>query len=108
MIDVALAFLMAAGPIAGGVPSAPGALPSYNPVTSLELSSISKDVRRGRDEGSLSRKQAKELRREVREIATLEQRYGQGGLSDTEAAELRARIEVLRALTRGKRLGTLK
>jgi hypothetical protein len=107
MIGLALA-LMVTGPIAGTVPSQPRALPSYNPATTAELGLIRRDVRKGREEGSLSRKQASELRRESREVAMLEERYAAGGLTGAEAAELKARIEVLRALTRGKRLGSIK
>lgn len=107
MIALALA-LMSSGPIAGSLPPEPRAIPSFNPVTSRELGLIRKDVSKGREEGSLSRRQARELRREAREIAMLEARYAKGGFYGAEAAELRARIEVLRALTRGKRLGTIK
>ena len=107
MIGLALALMMS-GPIAGNIPAEPRALPSYNPATSAELAMVRRDVRKGRKEGSLSRKQARELRRESGEVAMLEQRYAAGGLSSAEAAELKARIEVLRALTRGKRLGTIR
>ena len=108
MIGLTLAIMMAAGPIVGSLPPEPRALPAYNPATSAELGLIRRDVRKGREEGSLSKKQARELRRESREVAMLEERYAAGGLSGAEAAELRARIEVLRALTRGKRLGAFK
>jgi hypothetical protein len=108
MIEVALALLVAAGPIVGSLPPEPRALPAYNPVTSAELGLVRRDVRKGREEASLSKKQAKELRRETREVSMLEERYAAGGLSSAEAAELRARIEVLRALTNGKRLRTIK
>jgi len=108
MIKATLALLVASGPIVGSLPPQPRALPAYNPVTSADLGHVRRDVRKGRDEGSLSKKQAKELRREAREVAMLEERYAAGGLSSAEAAELRARIGVLRALTNGKRLGTIK
>ncbi len=108
MIVATVSALFLSGPIAGSIPPQSRALPSYNPATSADLASIRREVRRGREEGSLSKKQAKELSRESREVAILEERYAAGGLSTVEAAELRARIEVLRALTRGKRLGSIK
>ena len=109
MIDLALSLMLAAaGPIAGRLPPQPRAIPAFNPVTTRDLGKIRSEVRDGRDEGTLSRRQARELRREAREIAMLEERYAGGGLTDPEAAELRARIEVLRALTRAKRLSTVK
>jgi hypothetical protein len=111
MAVLALTLMLASlgsGQIAGRVPPEPRAIPAFNPVTCRELGQIRSDVRKGRDEGSLSKRQAKELRREAREVAMLERRYSQGGLSSPEAAELRTRIEVLRALTRAKRIGTIK
>ena len=108
MLVATLAALFLSGPISGNIPAQPRALPSYNPATSAELALVRRDVRKGREEGSLSKKQARELRRESREVSMLEGRYAAGGLSAAEAAELKARIEVLRALTRGKRLGTIK
>lgn len=108
MIEMALALWVASGPIVGSLPPEPRALPAYNPVTSAELGLVGRDVRKGREEGSPSKKEARELRRETREVGMLEERYAAGGLSSAEAAELRARIEVLRALTNGKRLGTIK
>jgi hypothetical protein len=108
MIGLTLALLMASGPIVESPPPAPRAVPSFNPVTNAELGAIRSDVRKGREEGLLTRRQARELRREAREISMLEERFAAGRLGSGEAAELRARIEVLRALTRGKRLGTVK
>lgn len=108
MVWVALAAMLALGPIAGSPPPQSRSLPAYNPVTSAELNRIGGDIHKGRDERSLSRKQARELRRESGEIAMLEERYTTGGLIGAEAAELKARIEVLRALVRSKRLGTVK
>ncbi|GAA4007028.1 hypothetical protein GCM10022211_20110 [Sphingomonas humi] len=108
MIGLVLAAMIGSGPLAGTIPVQARPLPSYNPATSADLGTIRRDVRKGREEGSLSRRQARELRRESREVAMLEERYAAGGLSTAEQAELKARIEVLRALTRGKRLGTIK
>jgi hypothetical protein len=107
MIGLALALISSA-PLAGSLPPQPRAIPSFNPATSSQLGQIRSEVRKGREEGSLSRRQARQLRGEAGEIAMLEQRYASGGLTGAEAAELRTRIEVLRALTRGKRLGTVR
>jgi hypothetical protein len=66
------------------------------------------DIRAGSRYGQLSRKQAKELRREAAEISALETRYAADGLSDAEAAELQTRAEVLRSIINAKRSGVLR
>jgi hypothetical protein len=73
-----------------------------------EVRTIYKDIHEGRQDGQLSRKQAKELRREAGAINDMQQRYASDGLSDSEQAELRNRTEVLRAVTNAKRYGTIK
>ena len=98
----------ASATIAGRLPPSPPALPSINPTATRELKGIRSEVRVGRERGELSRKQSKELRREAREIAMLEQRYSAGGLSEAEHEELRARVEMVKALARAKRSGLLK
>ena len=100
----------ASGQIAGPPPPAPArALPGFRPVAiSRDVAEIRSDIRDGRQDGQLSRKQAKELRREAGEINGLEDRYAQGGVTDSEAAELINRTEVLRAITNAKRSGTIK
>lgn len=92
----------------GRIPPEPRVLPSFNPATGRDLRDVRSDIRAGRERGELSRRDARRLRREANEISMLEERYSNGGLSDAERAELRSRIEVLRAITRGKRLGTLR
>jgi hypothetical protein len=100
------------GPIYGPpapAPAAVRAVPGIKPTgISREVDQIRSDIHHGRDSGQLSRKQAKELRREAGEIQGLETRYSAGGLSESEQAELRNRTEVLRAITNAKRLGTIK
>lgn len=44
----------------------------------------------------------------LREIELLEQCYAEGGLSDSEAAELRTRAEVLESLVNAKRSHLIK
>jgi hypothetical protein len=52
--------------------------------------------------------QARHLKREVSEIPMLERRYARDGLTDQEQAELRSRVEVLKALTSAKRIGQIR
>jgi hypothetical protein len=75
---------------------------------SSDVRGVYSDIHDGAESGQLSRKQAKELRREAGEIDQLEQRYAAGGLSDAEAAELRTREEVLRSIVNAKRSGVIK
>ena len=103
LIAEVAAIALLAGPIAGPPAPTPRALPTYNGVTATELRDLRREIGKGRDRGELSRKQTRQLRREASEVAMLEQRYAAGGLSDAERAELRARVEVLRVLTRRKR-----
>lgn len=72
-----------------------------------DIRDIRSEVKEGRQRGELSRRQAKQLRREAGEIRMLEDRYASGGLSLAERSELRSRVEVLKALARAKRLGTI-
>jgi hypothetical protein len=69
---------------------------------------VLKDIDEGVRTGQLSHNQAKQLRREAAVITDLENRYAEGGLSDSEQAEILNRIEVLKSLTDAKRSGTVK
>jgi hypothetical protein len=92
-------------------PPSPSATPApvlVVPGTSADVGTIYRDIRDGRESGQLSRGQAKHLRREAGEIGELEERYARNGLTDSERAELRNRVEVLRAITVAKRSGTMK
>lgn len=73
------------------------------PGVARELGQADRSIRDGRESGQLSRREAKALRRESRQIATLERRYAHGGLSQSERAELESRIAALRSVTGAKR-----
>lgn len=103
---VALTALPATAQIrdpSGGVrwPAPPPALPGV----ARDLDQAGRMIREGRDSGQLSRREAKALRREKRQIAVLEERYAHGGLSESERAELESRILALRSVTSAKRSG---
>ena len=87
---------------------APRALPSYNPGVSRDVGRVRSGIEHGKDSGQLSRKQAKRLKREAGEIRLLQERYARDGLSDQEQAELRNRVEVLKAITNAKKIGRIK
>ncbi len=101
---IALLALPAAAQIrdpSGGVrwPAPRPALPGI----SRELSQADRMIRAGRDSGQLSRREARALRRESRQIAALEARYANGGLSDSERTELQNRVAALRSVTGARR-----
>lgn len=73
------------------------------PGVARELGQADRSIRDGRESGQLSRREARALRRESRQIATLERRYARGGLSQSERAELESRIAALRSVTGAKR-----
>lgn len=60
------------------------------------LRDIDRRIERARDSGRLSPREARRLDRETRALGRLARRYGQGGLSPSEAAELEARAAWLR------------
>jgi hypothetical protein len=80
----------------------PGPSPAL-PGVARELGQADRSISDGRESGQLSRREAKALRRESRQIATLERRYARGGLSQSERAELESRIAALRSITGAKR-----
>lgn len=73
------------------------------PGVARELHHLDRSIRDARDAEKLSRKEARELRRESRRIAALEERYARDGLSETERAGLQARIEALRSIASARR-----
>jgi hypothetical protein len=120
-----LALAMAAAAVQGGSPSVYGppappppvygpsiptvrTVPDYGVPVSASVDRVLSDIDDGRNSGQLSRKQAKELRRELGEIGELERRFGRDGLSDDERAELQNRAAVVRAITNAKRIGAIK
>ena len=62
-----------------------------------ELRHIRGRIERARESGLISRREARQLRREARLIGGLALRYGHGGLSRSERNELQARTDFLRA-----------
>ncbi|WP_343517734.1 hypothetical protein [Sphingomonas sp.] len=101
---VALTALPAAAQIrdpSGGVrwPAPSPALPGV----ARELGQADRSIRDGRESGQLSRREARALRRESRQIAVLEERFARGGLSESERAELETRVRALRSVTGAKR-----
>lgn len=106
-------LLLAAAPASAqiwGGPTMQG--PSGGPMgrdqSAAETAKIRSDIRDGRDSGQLTRRQAKQLKREAYQIDTLEERYAGGGLSPSEEAELFARREALRNDVIAKRSGARK
>ena len=72
-----------------------------NPPLHRELVDIRGDIRTARDNGWLTRREARRLDREARRVAHAAARYARDGLSQAERDELRARAQALRgAVTR--------
>ena len=61
-----------------------------------ELRDVRRGIERARDTGELTRREARELRREARLIDRSADRFRQGGLSASERRELETRARVLR------------
>ena len=58
---------------------------------------IEERIRRARDDGSISRREARRLSREARRIEQMAARYGADGLSPAERRELELRTQALSA-----------
>lgn len=115
MPTVALLSLAAASMFPTGAPQVYGppppparTTPATAPSVTREVERIRSDIKEARASGDLTRRQARELRRETGEIDMLEQRYAQDGLTDAERAELRNRTEVVRAISNAKASGLIK
>jgi hypothetical protein len=64
-----------------------------------DLSShVRQSIEHGRESGELSTRQAHDFLRQADAISTLETRYSDGGYSDSEAMEIRSRLEALGSL----------
>jgi hypothetical protein len=81
---------------------------SAQPLLYRDLGKADGDIRDGRNSGQLTRREARDLRRQERMIGVLEQRYASDGLSDPERAELATRLELLRNDTIARRSGRRK
>lgn len=66
------------------------------PSIGREVGDIRERLERARENGTISRREARQLRREARLIDALAHRYGRDGMSSSERAELEARAHYLR------------
>ena len=95
----------AQAPVAPRPPSEPAQAPGMisvrvvpgDPLVEHDLREAREQIERRRDNGELTRREARRLRREARLIATLSQRYASDGLSDAERRELQMRTSELKA-----------
>lgn len=76
---------------------------SAEPTLGHDLRKVRDLIGQGLEDGDLSKKEAKALRREARQIDTLADRYGRDGLSESERREFDMRVQVLRAQTTAQR-----
>lgn len=63
-----------------------------------DLSSIRRDIRHGQSDGRISRSEARNFRRQTRQISALQSRFGDNGLSAPEQRELEFRADALRSI----------
>ena len=97
-----------AAPIYGPPAPVQRTTPDFTPGVAREVREIRSDIERGRDGGQLSGQKARRLKMEAGRIGMLEDRYAKYGLSESERAELRTRVEALLAVTNARRTGTIK
>lgn len=76
---------------------------SAGPTFDRNLRDLRGDIRASQRAGELSPGDARELRREARQIAVLSERYGRDGVSESERRELDMRVQALRGLASAKR-----
>jgi hypothetical protein len=62
-----------------------------------DLREARREIDRRRDRGELTRREARELRREVSMLYTLAHRYGRDGLSQSERRELDMQAQTVRS-----------
>jgi len=115
LVAIVAAAMQGASPSVYGPPAPIPRMPGYGPSASSNVPPVAgvvqqvlSDIQQGRDSGQLSRKEARELRKEAGLIGQMEERFARDGLSDDERAELQNRAEVVRAVTNAKRLGVIK
>ena len=73
-------------------------------VVARDLRETRETIERRRENGELSRREARTLRREVRLVAHLAARYARDGMSEGERRELELRSDVLRSRSAAPRL----
>lgn len=105
-----LALVLAAAPAASGAQIAGREIPvpvprsdpflgdgrMPGPSIGSELRQVRSNIDAARASGRISRAEARQLHREARLISTLSRRYGHGGLSASERAEIERRTQILR------------
>ncbi|MBN8844083.1 MAG: hypothetical protein J0H88_12640 [Sphingomonadales bacterium] len=69
------------------------------PSIGRELLKSREQIQRAREDGNLTKQEARSLRREARQIDALAERYSADGLSDSERRELDMRVRALQSLT---------
>ncbi|GAA4041227.1 hypothetical protein [Parerythrobacter jejuensis] len=74
----------------------PTAINSQGAESARALERADETIRDGRDAGQLSRREARGLRREARQIGAMADRFAQDGLSPEESRELQTRAQVLK------------
>ena len=75
-----------------------------DPFVEHDLREAHKNIERRRDNGELTGREARRLRREAHLVARLAYRYGRDGLSDPERRELALRAQTLRSQSGAPRL----
>lgn len=70
-----------------------------------EMRQVRGKIHSARESGLISRREARQLRREARAIERLESVYGRDGLSQSERRELETRTLILRGRVNGGRRG---
>jgi hypothetical protein len=68
-----------------------------DPYVAHDLREARETIERRRESGELTRRQARQLRREVRIVSRLQYRYGHDGMRPDERAELALRAQELRS-----------
>lgn len=111
---VALALMLLASPVALSAQIAPGPQPDTppgpvrvrtepSPSVNIDNAIARERIRDGRRGGTLTKQQARRLRKEAGVNDDLAQRYGRDGLSDSEQRELDMRGRALQSLTEAQR-----
>lgn len=104
-----LAALALAAPAAAQIAGRPVPEPAFRtnpfvddgrmpgPSTRAEMRQVRRNIEQYRESGIISRREARQLRRESRRIEAAALRYGRDGLSGSERAELAVRSQALRS-----------